>query len=265
MPDPINEDYVSHALSNRNVTFRLMWLIGWAVLAAVFFVNRDRLSSIAPMLVWILMGATLIAAVAMSSRVFQEPDTFSAPPPPWAEARASGEMDIVINGMPYYEKLTRESRVLAAGLYNRSGVYLLVGVFLAVTGIATFYVLRPVVETAVAPIEIVIALLPGSSMLLLSELIAFFFLRQSRAVMDEFRYFDRLARNREEVLAALRIARDSNIRLTIKDLISAGFYFTKGDHLLAGESTELIETRKLEKTEIDLLNKVVELISRKKP
>jgi hypothetical protein len=101
-------------------------------------------------------------------------------------------------------------------------------------------------------------------MLLFVELIAFFFLRQSRAVMDEFRHFDQLARSREELLAALRLTEEVGKPLDVAELMAKGFYFTRGERLAAGETTEIVETRKLEKTEIDLLNRVVELISARK-
>jgi hypothetical protein len=166
---------------------------------------------------------------------------------------------------PYddYGDLAKSSRALAASLYDRSGVYLITGVLLAVGGIATFYFMRPQTGGADSVVSLVVALLPGSSMLLLVELIAFFFLRQSRAIMDEFRHFDHLARYREEVFAAMRLSAQADKPLDISELIAKGFYFTRSERLGTGESTEIIEVRKLEKTEIDLLNKVVEVVASK--
>lgn len=169
-----------------------------------------------------------------------------------------------ITAVDRYGELAKSSRSLAASLYNRSGVYLISGVSLAVGGIVAFYLLRPVVKSGTAAIDLFVALLPGSSMLLFVELIAFFFLRQSRAVMDEFRHFDQLARSREELLAALRLTAEMGKPLDVAELMTKGFYFTRGERLAVGETTEIVEARKLEKTEIDLLNKVVELISTRK-
>jgi hypothetical protein len=169
-----------------------------------------------------------------------------------------------ITAVDRYGELAKSSRSLAASLYNRSGVYLIAGVSLAVGGIIAFYLLRPTLKSGTAAIDLFVALLPGSSMLLFVELIAFFFLRQSRAVMDEFRHFDQLARSREELLAALRLTEEVGKPLDVAELMAKGFYFTRGERLAAGETTEIVETRKLEKTEIDLLNRVVELISARK-
>lgn len=166
-------------------------------------------------------------------------------------------------GQDQYMSLVSASRSLASSLYNRSGVYLISGVTLAIGGIVMFYLLRPTLPSGSSPTDIIIALLPGSSMLLLVELIAFFFLRQSRAVMDEFRHFDHLARNREELLVAMRLAEESGNPLDVTTLMANGFYFTRGDRFAPGESSDIVETRKLEKTEIDLLQKVVELIGHK--
>ncbi len=108
---------------------------------------------------------------------------------------------------------------------------------------------------------IALSLLPHASILLLTELIAFFFLRQSRATMDEFRHFDSLARHREEVLAILRIEHEQNDQIDLNGAIEKGWIFSQSQKLAAGESTEIVETRKLEKNEVDILNKIVELIS----
>jgi hypothetical protein len=78
------------------------------------------------------------------------------------------------------------SRNLSQGLFNRSGVYLLVGVIVAFSGLAFFYLetLRPISSQGV---DLVIALAPKFGILFFIELVAFFFLSQYRSAMDEFR------------------------------------------------------------------------------
>ncbi len=243
-------------------------LVGAGALSTSLFGSRvdwNKLSILVEPLAAIGISVAILSV--LSDRVFLERRparkrrqvTAAGATPPNGQRKASREV-----GLRYYQELVASSRSLARGLYDRSGVYLIVGVFLAVAGVIAFYLLRPSPEPDRDAMDLIVLLLPGSSMLLLVELIAFFFLRQSRALMDEFRHFDNLARNREEVFAAISIAKEEGKPLDIRELLAADTFFTRTERLLAGESTEIVEARKLEKTEIDLLNKVVELISAKR-
>lgn len=157
------------------------------------------------------------------------------------------------------------SRRLSQSIYSRAGVYLMVGVFVAFSGLAFFYS-----QTAqLAPITgegtpLLISLAPKFGILFFIEFVAFFFLRQYRSAMDEFRYYEAIKRNREETLALIRIAVDSGKEFDPIELVKNESFFSKAGVLDKGQSTEIIESRKLEKNEIELLEKVLDVVSRSK-
>lgn len=155
------------------------------------------------------------------------------------------------------------SRNLSQGLFNRSGVYLLVGVIVAFSGLAFFYLetLRPISSQGV---DLVIALAPKFGILFFIELVAFFFLRQYRSAMDEFRYYEAVKRKREETLALISISRDGDKQIDILEMVKSGFFFSDTKTLNKDQSTEIIESRKLEKNELEVLEKVIDVVSRSK-
>lgn len=173
------------------------------------------------------------------------------------------------SGMDYFAGLALASRSVAGTLFSRSGVYLIVGVMTAIFGIVLFFVTRNFMDPSSSghtgsQVEYAVYLMQNAGVLVLCELIAFFFLRQSRSVLDEFRHFDNLARYREEMFALLTFAKEENSGLTVQDILEKGHFFSRGDRLSMGETTELVESRKLEKNEIDLLAKIAEVIAASK-
>jgi len=117
---------------------------------------------------------------------------------------------------------------------------------------------------------LLVTLAPKFGILFFIELVAFFFLRQYRAAMDEFRYYEAVKsyeavkRNREETLALIRIAADSGKPIDPIDLVKNESFFSKAGVLGKDQSSEIIESRKLEKNELDLLEKVIDVVSRSK-
>ncbi len=156
------------------------------------------------------------------------------------------------------------SRNLARGIYGRSGVYLLVGVLVAFSGLVFFYSQTAGLTLPTDASNLLFSLAPKFGILFFIEFVAFFFLRQYRSAMDEFRYYEAVARKREEVSALLEIAKDSGAPIELMELIKHESYFSKGSVLNKDQTTELIETRKMEKGEIDLLEKIVETLARTK-
>lgn len=162
------------------------------------------------------------------------------------------------------------SRHLADSIYSRSGVYLLVGVVVAFSGLLFFYTQTANLSILSAGTEDtyrfqhLLTLAPKFGILFFIEIVAFFFLRQYRSAMDEFRYYEAIKRKREETLALLILAEKSTRPVDIAELLKIDTFFSSAGKLSAGESSEIIESRKLEKNELDLLEKVVEVLSRSK-
>ena len=78
--------------------------------------------------------------------------------------------------------------------------------------------------------------------------------------MDEFRYYEAIKRHREEILVLLRIGHDQNRPVDTFELIKLGQFFSVAGRLQKEESTELLETRKLEKNETAVLEKAIDAI-----
>jgi len=191
---------------------------------------------------------------------------------------------IVYSDEPNYHELSRtdaiqlfslycyNSRRLSKSIYNRAGVYLLVGVFVAFAGLYFFYAATgggPVM--AEGGVSELIQLAPKFGILFFIEFVAFFFLKQYRAAMDEFRYYEAIKRKREETLALIRLIKDRTFPATSEgtsfdpmELIKNNSFFSRAGVLGKDETSEIIESRKLEKNELDVLEKVIDVISRSK-
>ena len=160
----------------------------------------------------------------------------------------------------YYASSSRE---LSKNLYSRSGVYLLVGVFVAFSGLVFFY-METLNSSNYKGVELVVAFAPKFGILFFIELVAFFFLRQYRSAMDEFRYYEAVKRKREETLALILLTFESGKGAEVLELVKNGCFFSEGKLLSKDQTTEIIESRKLEKNEMEILEKVIEAVSRSK-
>ena len=81
--------------------------------------------------------------------------------------------------------------------------------------------------------------------------------------MDEFRYYESLKRSREETLAILKIAKDSSTELDVFELVEKAGFRSHGTKLDSGQTTELIESKKLNKDETELFSKIIDSINKK--
>ncbi len=157
-----------------------------------------------------------------------------------------------------------DSRQLSKSIYNRAGVYLMVGVIVAFSGLVFFYSQTTQIPplTTTEGLSLLITLTPKFGILFFIEFIAFFFLRQYRSAMDEFRYYEAIKRSREETFALIKISKDGEKPFDPIELVKAKSFFSNAGVLDNGQSTEILESRKLEKNEFELLEKVIEVVSR---
>lgn len=161
-------------------------------------------------------------------------------------------------------RLARESGVLSERIYTRAGVYLLFGVFIALTGVMFFYVQASGVPKTVPMGELMATLAPRFGVLFFIELVAFFFLRQYRSAMDEFRHFEAIKRNREENLALILLTTKEWKGVDIYKAIGACAFNSTVGYLKSGDTTEVLEARKLSKDELALFEKIVDVFARPK-
>lgn len=168
---------------------------------------------------------------------------------------------------------------IADGLYKRAGVYLILGVLIAFSGLFFFYTQtspriaastnlvrldKPASSLGILS-ERLADLAPRFGILFFIEFVAFFFLRQYRSAMDEFRYFEAIKRSREEMLVLAVMAMESKLPIDFGKVVESGRFFSSAGKLAPGESTELLETRKLTKDELALFEQIVATISSRKP
>jgi len=150
------------------------------------------------------------------------------------------------------------SRIVASNLYTRSSLYLLVGSMVALSGVLFFYLQSASINLSGSLTTVVVGLVPRFGILFFIEFIAFFFLRQYRAAMDEFRYFEAIKRSREESLFAFTVLDSMNDPPAVVEALRSGLFSSKTPTLAPGQSTEMLETRKVDASELAGLAKIIE-------
>jgi len=168
-----------------------------------------------------------------------------------------------ISGMAiceYMHQLEKESLQIAEKIYSRAGVYLIVGISIAMSGIFIF---------AAFPIRIaqdrevmagILDMLPRFGALFFVEFIAFFFFKQHRIMMDEFRYYESVKRQRQSNLVLVKLSTSMECQTSI-DLLSKHMrLFDNPVKINSNQTTELLELRKIPSEEIGILDKILELL-----
>lgn len=165
-------------------------------------------------------------------------------------------------------QLAKNAEILSNKIYVRSGVYLIFGVLIAFSGIA-YFSLQSISIAAPQPTETstqLIGLAPRFGVLFFIEFIAFFFLKQYQAAMDEFRHYDAIKRNRESQLAIFLMATKEFPGQSFATVIDKASFFEQIGRLAPGETTELLEANKLNKNELEGIKDLLsELLKRFNP
>lgn len=163
----------------------------------------------------------------------------------------------------YLIRLAVESRSLAKSIFTRAGVYLMVGVLIAFSGLAFFYFQTIAFSEKADMTSYVVALLPKFGVLFFIEFIAIFFLKQYKSAMDEFRYYHSMQRTRDEAVAAFKLIKCDEIKVDAYEFVNkSGLSGTVGV-LGNGETSEIVEARKLQEDELAVFSKIIEAISTK--
>jgi hypothetical protein len=103
-------------------------------------------------------------------------------------------------------------------------------------------------------------LAPKFGVLIFIEFIAIFFLKQYRSLMDEFRYYESLKRSREESLAILRMASSNHETFDFDKFLEKNTLKSSVTNFAPGHTTDLIESKKMEKSELDAILKIINAI-----
>lgn len=163
----------------------------------------------------------------------------------------------------YIANLVLGSRKLAKGLYSRSGVYLMIGVLIAFSGLGFFYLQTSTLLSEKDPATLLISLAPKFGILFFIEFIALFFLKQYRSAMDEFRYYESLQRSREETLAIIKMLSESEDSSSVFEMIEKTGFRSTSEKLESGQTTDLIESKKLSKDEAEIFVKLVDVLGKR--
>lgn len=158
----------------------------------------------------------------------------------------------------YLHQLVEEAGGLSQKIYNRSGVYLMFGILIAFSGIFYFSISPVEIPKGTTLSETILLLAPRFGILFFIEFIAFFFLKQYRSAMDEFRHYDRLKRNRESQLTIVMMAMGDFEEIEFSKVVKEMAFFERSGVLANGETTEIIESQKLNNAELDALKVIAQ-------
>ncbi|MCJ2021535.1 hypothetical protein MKK84_29655 [Methylobacterium sp. E-065] len=162
------------------------------------------------------------------------------------------------------EAHARNSAEIAQKIYNRAGVYLRAGAFIAFAGLGIFYAI-PYNDASTNSHDLVdrfVGMLPRFGVLFFIEFVAIFFLRQYRSAMDDYRYYDAVRRHREENLAVLHMFGESKIGpIPTKEVLESMSIYSGVDLIGKDQTSTAIELRKLDRDELIFFEKMVEGLS----
>ncbi|MEO9269310.1 hypothetical protein ABI244_00615 [Serratia ureilytica] len=160
----------------------------------------------------------------------------------------------------YFESLVISSTTLANKIFSRASLYLLCGVIISFIGLIFFYLQSSNYISSNSFQISLLNLAPKFGVLIFIEFIAVFFLKQYRSLMDEFRYYESLKRSREESLAILRMASSNHETFDFDKFLEKNTLKSNVTNFAPGHTTDLIESKKMEKSELDAILKIINAI-----
>tara|TARA_B100002049_G_C16082144_1_gene377735 strand:- start:3594 stop:4424 length:831 start_codon:yes stop_codon:yes gene_type:complete len=155
-----------------------------------------------------------------------------------------------------------ESKTISEKIYSRSGAYLFVGCLIAFSGIAIFY--SPIFGQTNVDFDNnwqtnLLTFLPRFGALFFIEFIAFFFLKQYRIMVAEYKYYEKIKRHRQNNYSITKLIQEN------KDDEKALELMMKNMTILnQTDSNDLIrevEIEKINQKEYDLAGKLKEIIA----
>lgn len=173
------------------------------------------------------------------------------------EKDEQGSYHQIEGGIGLLTQLVINAEELSNKIYKRSGVYLIFGVLIAFCGILYFSFQSITIEKSPELTVLLLSLLPRFGILFFIEFIAFFFLKQYRAAMDEFRHYDSIKRNRESQLALYLIASRDFKESDFSTVIDKINFFERVGVLSQGETTELLESSKINVNEFNAIKEMI--------
>lgn len=179
----------------------------------------------------------------------------------------SHNINVVVQQHESKEKLEKyniqcinESKAIAERIFTRSGVYLLVGCLIAFIGVAIFY--SPIFQqtNSIDITQRLLDYLPRFGALFFIEFIAFFFLKQYRIMLEEYRYYEAIKRKRQDNINLIELIETHKDNLELLKILTENISQTVITKLSNGETTEILETQKIVNQDMDIFSKFTDLI-----
>lgn len=164
------------------------------------------------------------------------------------------------------EMYLKQSQKLSEQIFSRSSAYLLIGCLIAFAGVIFFYFQSFYAKaTATDFTELNFTIretLPRIGVLIFVETIAFFFLKQYKSTMEEFRYYEAIKRQRENqyLIANYVISNKDNIDnfMAIIDKLNLN---ENPNKLSKDETTQLLENQKISAQESNMIEKIIDMLT----
>jgi hypothetical protein len=160
----------------------------------------------------------------------------------------------------YIEDFISESRDISEKIFSRSGVYLLVGCLIAFIGVAIFYSPFFITTPSLDISQRLIDYMPRFGALFFIEFIAFFFLKQYRIMLEEYRYYEAIKRKRQDNFSFIELIEKYKASPELLKIIVDKFNQSTITKLANGETTEILETQKIVNQDMDIFSKFTDLI-----
>lgn len=137
------------------------------------------------------------------------------------------------------------ARTRADQVFNRSTVLLVSGIAMAIIGVAVFYFSLPQHGTVQSLTDLLLQAARPGAILFFLEAVAWFLLRQYRALSVDYKEYHDVASQRADLLASLQLARRINSPDLSGKLMSALLERKSEAVLQPGQSTKALELEKL--------------------
>ncbi len=166
------------------------------------------------------------------------------------------------------ESYMNKSENISKSIFNRANSYLFIGSIIALLGVLFFYFQSIDVANEFSKANaamnnslLILEILPRVGSLIFVESIAFFFLRLYRRNMEEFRYYDSIARQRENQFIIFKLSEDYKNNIEHFESLINLFSFNNDPNKMTKEETNsIIESEKVFGKESEFLNKLIEII-----
>jgi hypothetical protein len=175
----------------------------------------------------------------------------------WRELSHEAQDGLSITGLAAY--LSVCSRELAHTLHRRAKLYLWIGCAIASVGLLFFY-FRLGNEIGAADkwrdlkVKDMVILIRSLGVSVFIEYVAVFFLLQYRHTMNDFRYFQRIQRRREELLLAIKITGATDVTKAMRELVRKDTVFSSAPDVEGAPNN----WAKVERQEIEFVHKMFE-------